>query len=400
MGRRKGSLVRNTSEGAEHPHAGPVFQDAAPVGTLDSRIALVASWTVLAVVLFQSVASMITVRVPDVSVPERSMGVVGSVGTCVLFVFVQESLRRRRSPQTMVIVLLLVFVGLALGAGAWMNAGVAAAALMVSLNRLATASIVVVGLPLYVAVWISDGMPWVYIVLGILVNIAVATLLYALMRLVVAVEELHRTREVMARLKVDDERHRISRDLHDILGRSLVAVSLRTQTAMRLLGVDTEKCRDQLEEISRLVMEGQSSLRSLTRGETFLGLEQELATATQVLGELGIPCRVEAALPVHGPVDGLGARIVRESVTNMLKHSRPSAVEIELRKESSAHVLVVVNDGARRSSGSGGTGLRDLAGHVERAGGTLQATRLDDGRFRLLARIPYSSDPTAPEVSS
>ncbi len=237
------------------------------------------------------------------------------------------------------------------------------------------------------------------------VNWVTAIVLYSMTRLVTVLQELRRTREHLARLQVDEERLRISRDLHDIIGRTLVAVSLRTETAIRLVDIDINRCREQLEQLQTSISTGQAQLRSLTSGPVITGLTSEVDTATRLFHRLGIRLSVET-VPVEDPdVDKTLAAVVRESVTNTLKHSRPHECRISVRRESLATVLTVVNDGASAAQPGAdpfdsGTGLRDMRARVESLGGTLTAGGVD-GQFRTIARIPHGSvdHPVDPPVA-
>ncbi|NYK65183.1 sensor histidine kinase, partial [Salmonella enterica subsp. enterica serovar Typhimurium] len=79
----------------------------------------------------------------------------------------------------------------------------------------------------------------------VLVTIAVSVNLYAFTKLSTALVELRSSQEEIARLRVDAERHRISRDLHDIIGRTLVATSMRQQAALHLVDRDPQRAKEQ-----------------------------------------------------------------------------------------------------------------------------------------------------------
>lgn len=231
------------------------------------------------------------------------------------------------------------------------------------------------------------------------VNWVSAAVLYAMTRLLIVLQELRRTREHLARLQVDEERHRISRDLHDIIGRTLAAASLRNQTALRLLDLDADKCRHQLEQLQLSISSGQAQLRGLTSGPVIIGLVSELDSASRLFTRLGVRVAVEAASVQEREVDQLLAAVVREAVTNSLKHSRPRECRITVRREVLGTVLSIVNDGvlSRRQTGVG-TGLADLRDRLCAVGGTLTAGVLDGAQFRVIARVPDSRQDAPPAL--
>jgi two-component system sensor histidine kinase DesK len=231
--------------------------------------------------------------------------------------------------------------------------------------------------------------------LGMVFLIAIAAVggfvIHSMTRLVIVVDELRIARERLARLQVDQERQRISRDLHDILGRTLVAVSLRNETALRLLGRDDEACRTQLTELQSTVISGQAQLRALTSGPTLVGLSSELTSAQELLGRLEVRLSVDAVEVDDPAINQAFAAVIRESVTNMLKHSRPTTCRIGIRRESLAMVATVVNDQALPvdvDASGAGTGLADLESRIAALGGVLTAGPAAGGHFRVIARVP------------
>ncbi|MFI5843012.1 sensor histidine kinase [Catenuloplanes sp. NPDC051500] len=222
--------------------------------------------------------------------------------------------------------------------------------------------------------------------------------LYAMTRLRVVLHELRRTREEMARARVDEERLRISRELHDLLGRTLVAVSLRNEAALRLLDSDVERCRAQLLALQSLVIDGQARLRALTSGPALISLGDELASARELFELLDVRAEIDAVVVEDHVVDQLLAAVVREAVTNTLKHGRPGWCRIGVRRESAAVVVTVVNDGVVESAGDGAhTGLDDLRARVAAMGGALTAEAIPGGQFRVIVRVPCTA--ADPQVS-
>lgn len=237
-----------------------------------------------------------------------------------------------------------------------------------------------------------DNQP-VMAVIPAAVAAVMAGVLTAFTRMLLVVQELAATREQVARLRVDEERSRIQRDLHDLLGRTLVTVSMRTQTALRLIDKDPSAARVQLEETAALVTSGQAQLRELVAGRSIMGLEQELISAQELCARLGVRLDLQVE-PIDDPsTDALAARVLREAMTNMLKHSRPSVAAISIVDEAGCTVVTVDNDGAvgLPPGATQGTGLRDLQARVEdHLGGVLVSGRLPVNKFRLQARIPRS----------
>lgn len=217
-----------------------------------------------------------------------------------------------------------------------------------------------------------------------------ALVLYTLTRLATALREAAVSHEELARMHVDDERTRIFRDLHDIIGRTLVSASLRNQTALQLIDRDVDRAREQLEQVHESLAHGQTQLRGLTHGPVSSDLQAELSAARALCARLGIRCSVND-IPVPESVSPQGGMVVREAITNMLKHSSPMECQIDIRRVSEGFEVSVTNDGCLphlSSIGvSSGTGLPGLRARIERLGGSLTAGPIDGARFRTCVLI-------------
>jgi two-component system, NarL family, sensor histidine kinase DesK len=361
--------------------------------------------SILVVVLIaaQGVLSMLTQGADGPSPAARVIGAVATVATAALFLVAQNWTIRQQPVSRWLLGATLVAGSLGFGTGAWLDAAMVFGLCGLSLTVRQLLIVAPVYSALLVLFMLVQDLHPLVACFYLLTAVAVGVLLFTLTRLAIAVAELIRARETVARLRVEEERHRISRDLHDILGRSLVATSLRLQTALRLLDRDPEGCRTQLTEIAGMVTSGQAELRMLTRGNSVLSFADELDTARELFERLNIEMTMEVdqkhdTLPFD-PSDQLAARILRESVTNALKHARPTEVSISRREESGASVLVILNDGTDDNGNREGTGLAALADRVQQLGGTLEAGHLVRNRFRVIARLPQRSTSSSGESS-
>ncbi len=198
--------------------------------------------------------------------------------------------------------------------------------------------------------------------------------------------ELEEARERDAEVAVVRERMRFAGDLHDIQGHTLHVVKLKIALARKLLHTDTARVEQELREIYALVGDTIEQTRELAYGRRRLNIAAELVNATNLLEAAGIrvrvDCRTEAAR-----VDLL-AQVLRETTTNILRHSRATLVRVELTEDG----LTVVNDGVDEEGPPQLRGLADLARRVSDAGGELTVRR-EDGRFRTAAAFAPAADP-------
>lgn len=225
------------------------------------------------------------------------------------------------------------------------------------------------------------------------ISVVVAVGLHTLTRLAQALTEVRISREQLARLHVDGERDRISRDLHDIIGRTLVAASLRLQSASHLLDRDIERTREQLEQAQKALADGQSELRRVTRGPITTSLADELQAAQGLCDRLRVHLTVDTPQEATEDPQPLAARVVREGITNMLKHSQPRNCEIRI-VNNPALDITIINDGRPPMAWddqSFGTGLTDLQHRLQLVGLSLTAGPRGADDFLLHVGGPEST---------
>ncbi|MFJ3906557.1 sensor histidine kinase [Streptomyces sp. NPDC090025] len=215
--------------------------------------------------------------------------------------------------------------------------------------------------------------------------------------------ELREARDVQARLAVAEERLRFGRDLHDVMGRNLSVIALKSELAVQLARRGRpEAAVDQMTEVQRIARESQREVREVVRGYREADLRVELEGARGVLGAAGIVCTVDAPpFDLPAAVQSTLGWVVRETTTNVLRHGDARHCAITLRREpDGAVVLTVTNDGAGAvtavpGAGSGLAGLRERLGRV---GGELAAG--PDGTdgtdaFTVTATVPRGEHPGA-----
>ncbi|MEU6894999.1 histidine kinase [Streptomyces sp. NPDC046557] len=209
------------------------------------------------------------------------------------------------------------------------------------------------------------------------------------------VRELDRSREYQARLAVAEERLRFGRDLHDVMGRNLAVIALKSELAVQLARRERPEAVEQMIEVQRIARESQREVRDVVRGYREADLAVELEGARGVLSAAGMDCRVEfdagRALPAE--VQSALGWVVREATTNVLRHGDARTCLIRLtagEEPDGALTLLVENDGARAGvpAGPPGSGLAGLRERLAVVDGALRAGPVEGGRFRLVAEIP------------
>jgi signal transduction histidine kinase len=220
--------------------------------------------------------------------------------------------------------------------------------------------------------------------------------------------EAERTREEEARRRAGDERLRIAREVHDVLGHSLSLINVQAGTAAHVIDRQPEKAREALEIIKQASKQALQDLRG-----TLEALQESHESAPRVpspglqrldhlvglVAASGVDVDVTVTgdpRPLPATVDLAAYRIVQESLTNVLRHARSTTAAVRL--SYGEHELdievedngVGVTDRVRRGSGDGVDGMRARAAAL---GGQLEVARRSQGGTRVQARLPLVGAP-------
>jgi two-component system sensor histidine kinase DesK len=210
----------------------------------------------------------------------------------------------------------------------------------------------------------------------------------------------------LAQLTSVRERERFSMDLHDILGHSLSAITLKAELTRKLVGSDPALAEDELAEVVELARQATVDVRLMASGYSSISLAREAGSAASLLSaacitpQIAIDCGA-----LDDKVDTVLAIVLREAVTNVLRHSAARNCAIVANQEDKMITLKVINDGVPQpvKPGTGGHGLHNLARRLEVIGGELSTRGSHDDQFSLLAIVPAQGKPVSmarPDESS
>ena len=222
-----------------------------------------------------------------------------------------------------------------------------------------------------------------------------------ILRLHAIIGELNETRQRLAEAAVAQERLRFSRDLHDLLGHTLSVIVVKAEAVRRLTRRDPGQAERQAADIEAVGRQALSEVREAVTGYRAGGLADELARARDTLAAAGVRVRVRRTGPTPAAqAEALLGWVVREGVTNIIRHSGATEAEIDL----TGLTLTIRDNGttspptadsaasdasAADAEGAGsGSGLRGLAERLAQAGGSIEATPRRQGGFQLTATLP------------
>jgi signal transduction histidine kinase len=210
-------------------------------------------------------------------------------------------------------------------------------------------------------------------------------------------------REEQTQLAVADERARIARELHDVIGHSVSVMTVQAAAVRRLFEPDQEKEREALLVVEQTGREALAEMRRmvgvLRRPEEAPALapEASLEYLDQLVAntrEAGLPVEVRIeGTPTQLPagVDTTAYRLVQEALTNAVKHANADRAEVVVRYGNGTVELIVSDDGRGDGDGGGsGHGLVGMRERVSAYGGELEAGPKTGGGFRLRATLPVT----------
>ncbi|MCQ4084275.1 histidine kinase [Streptomyces sp. RB6PN25] len=222
---------------------------------------------------------------------------------------------------------------------------------------------------------------------------------FGLTRLVDLISEVRRARAELARLAVAEERSRVARDLHDLLGYSLSAITLKGELVYRLVTSQPDRARAEVSTMLAVSRQALSDVRTVAQGYRDMSLASEAAAARAILISAEIDTDVSITCgTLDDDANTVLATVVREGVTNLLRHSKAQHCTIRAERDGEMVRLVLENDGLNGAAVTAAakapakcSGLANLRVRIGALRGTLDAGASEDGWFRLVAQVPAAS---------
>jgi two-component system, NarL family, sensor histidine kinase DesK len=229
-------------------------------------------------------------------------------------------------------------------------------------------------------------------------------LVYGLSRLVDTARQLEAVRAGLAHAAGTVERLRLARDVHDLLGLGLSALALKADLVEQLMNRHDPKAANEIQLMGRICATTRADVRHITTGKQTPTLKEEVTAASDILASAGIEVHIAVPSDHLGPtMDELLVPVLRESVTNILRHSAATVCSIEVDTQVDRVRLAVDNNGVAGGDDRAvwnrdqtdtvtgrGLGLHNLRSRVRDAGGEL-LTRQSSDHFHVVADIPTRS---------
>ncbi|WP_162561305.1 sensor histidine kinase [Salinispora vitiensis] len=203
--------------------------------------------------------------------------------------------------------------------------------------------------------------------------------------------QAQQARDAASRVAAGEERLRLAREVHDSLGHSLSVIALKTELASRLVHTDPDRAGREAEDARALAAAALTEMRAVVHGYRRVDLREQVLAVAQVLTSSGVRCDVrQPADDLPPALAGALLPVLREAVTNVMRHSRAQTCSITVARAGPGARLTVINDGARDAGAATADphsgGLDGLADRLRETGGVLH-TEHRDGVFKLKATV-------------
>ncbi|MBG0827151.1 hypothetical protein HS041_05175 [Planomonospora sp. ID67723] len=189
---------------------------------------------------------------------------------------------------------------------------------------------------------------------------------------------------------IDAERARIAGEVHDVAGHGFATIAMQAGIALLMLDERPDRVRESLEAIRSTSAQALGRLRSaLDLIDGPQSADHDLSRLIDGVRAAGLPVDVEPAEPVvPARLEGAVYRVVRESLTNVLRHAGPTRALVRATGDPRQFVLEVADRGSGPSGTAEGRGMAGMRARVAEAGGTFSAGPREGGGFRVVARFP------------
>ncbi|MGB9429380.1 MAG: sensor histidine kinase [Gammaproteobacteria bacterium] len=198
------------------------------------------------------------------------------------------------------------------------------------------------------------------------------------------------SQEEIRKLAAGAERERIGRDLHDLLGHTLTLITVKAELAAKLAERDLVGAAREIRDVERISRDALQQVREAVGGYRSGGLTGELANARVALTAVNVQLAEKVDAPKLSPTqDSVLAMVLREAVTNVIRHSGAQHCRIELENRDQQLCLLVEDDG-RGGALHEGNGLKGMRERLQAAAGQLE---IDSGRSgtRLTVLLPVGT---------
>ena len=251
---------------------------------------------------------------------------------------------------------------------------------------------------LFLETWLLH-LPWATAQSVVFFMVVIGLSNFTLSRQVFISRELRSANAEIERLTLQTERERIARDLHDLLGHTLTVIAVKSDVANRLFSLQPEVAHREIAEVETTARAALREVRSAVSGYRSEGIAAEVSKAQRTLQSAGVHLSANLDSAVLSPADNeLLCFVLREAVTNILRHAKATECRIRLVQDRSIE-LTVEDDGVGRQSHDG-NGIEGMRERLRYANGSLTIGASTLGGMCVLAELPPSTGRSTAPIES
>lgn len=167
------------------------------------------------------------------------------------------------------------------------------------------------------------------------------------------------------------ERERIARDLHDVMGHSLSAIAIKSELANKLIDSDPVRAKQEMHDVETTARQLLQDVRQAVVGYQADGLQHEYNMAKTTLQSAGIAVQATAEpVTLDGEVENALCLIMREGITNIIRHAKASKVELAGKIQGNHYLLSICDDGQGLANTAPGNGMNNIDLRAKHIGGS------------------------------
>ena len=188
-----------------------------------------------------------------------------------------------------------------------------------------------------------------------------------------------------------EERQRIARDLHDTLGHTLTMIKLKSELTVRLVDKDTSQAKEELKDILDTTRIALKQVRELVSDMKFISLESEIEHSKNLLNTAEIKLDIVkkgAPFLLSSVEETMVALCVRESITNIIKHSKAKRCTIQLEITEQSYFIYIMDDGIGLDNAESGNGIQSMKERMQTLHGTASVNHLSSGGTQVTLKLP------------
>ncbi|GAA1031294.1 MULTISPECIES: sensor histidine kinase [Amycolatopsis] len=220
--------------------------------------------------------------------------------------------------------------------------------------------------------------------------VSVTSAMFFMSNLIRAIRRLELANKEIATLAVASERERVARDLHDLLGHSLTTITVKSGLARRVLesSGDIGRAVQEIREVEGLSRSALSDVRATVTEYREVSLAAEIAGARAALRAAEIDAELPHAVDtVRAELHSTFGYVLREAITNVLRHSGAKSVKVRLGSDW----MEIEDNGCATGEVTPGNGLRGLSERLAAIGGTVTTRVRPGGGWVVRAEVPEPS---------